>query len=494
MDPTLQPDSPDNNGNLAGQPAAPRENRKRSLGCLGFFVGLLVPVALGLLALALMPKAKDGAGTPKERVKAMVNAWRGVTPEPEIIVKVEEKIVEVEKLVPAPPPPPPSKWVPRKNIDTATLYNGLVTSTKLNEVEGRGATIERADDSSYGVEIEVKITIPSATDTMEGLAAINPDLPKALPGLPAIMEKAAVSGFYHQLYDNKRKRVQASYTRLDKVLDRHNFYDCETILELKSPDTGRRVLLLQSEMDVVSDGTDGDRIADLDTYVANSPNFQPSTSYMWRKKTVTPNPLLPRYTDAVARDVELLKKPGITSAEKRSLNAKLKINRLISEDLKAWSYLIAEADPFVVIPLFIPLHKRNTPYAPTYGDYAVVVYGDRLFPAIIGDAGPTYKTGEGSLRLCQEMNPKSTVYSRPESDLEVTYLFFPGTAEKEKDAPDLKLWHQRCSTLVQEIGGIGEGYELHQWEDRFAPEPTPVPTPTVAPAQPAGVTPEDILR
>ena len=469
MDPSLHPDPTD----LDADPNRPRpENRRRSLGCLGFLVGLLVPIAAGLAALALMPASEEGAGTPKQRVKAMIDAWRGVTPAPEVIERVVEKpvekVVEVEKLVPAPPPKPPSKWVPRKEIDTATLYNGLVTSTKLNEVEGASAATERETDGSYGVEIEVKVTVPKATDTVEGLAKLNPDLPKALPGLGPLLEKAQVSGFYHQLYDNKRKRIQYDYTRLNKVLDRHNFYDCETILELQAEDSGRRVLLLQSEMDVVSDGTDGDRMPELDAYVANSANFQPSTSYMWRKKTRQPNPLLPRYTLAVKRDQELLKQPGLSEQEKANLNSKIRINRTIAQDLEAWSYLIAEADPFVVIPGFIPRHRRNTPFAPQIGDYAVVVYGNRLFPAIIGDNGPTYKAGEGSLRLCKEMNPKATVYSRPESDLTVTYLYFPGTAEKKRDAPDLELWHRKCSELLGEIGGIGEGYALHEWEDHFA--------------------------
>lgn len=449
--------------------------RRRGAGCLVFAFGLSLPVLLGCLGLLLMPAPEEDTDL-GERLGALAAAWRGVKPEPEVVVEIREKIVEVEveKLVPGPPPPPPpppSKWVPRKEIDTATLYNGLVTKTSLVETEGGTASMERVSDGSYGVEIAVKVTIPRPATTLAEFARINPDLPRVLPGFPVLLETAATSGFYHQLYDNKRKRIQRDYSRLNRVLDRHNFYDCESILELKSPATGRRALLIQSEMDVVSDGTDGDRMPDLDAYIANSANFQPSTGYMWKKKTAQPNPLLSRYTDAIARDEALLKKPGTSAVAKQTLEAKLDINRRIANDLRVWSYLIAEADPFIVIPLSIVQQRRNSPFAPQVGDYAVVIHGGRLFPTIVGDVGPTYKAGEASLRLCKEINPQATVYSRPESDLHVTYLYFPGTADSQRDAPDLERWHQRCGELLEEIGGVGEGVELHRWKDWFAPEP-----------------------
>jgi len=440
----------------------------------------MIPVVIGLVGLAMMPKG-EGRMAAKQRLSAMVNAWRGIglkpeststsstSPEPEVIIRTEERIVE--RVVPAPPPELPSKWVPWKEIDTATLFNGLVSSTTLNEVEGGTAAVERENDAAYGVEIEVKITVPTPATRLEEFEKLNPHLPKVLPAFSSLLEKAAVSGFYHKLYENKRKRIQRDYTRFNKVLDRHNFYDCDTILEMRHPDSGRRVLLLQSEMDVVSDGTDGDRMPNIDDYVSNSPNYQPATSYMWRKKTEQPNPLLKRYTDAVARDVALLKERGLSSSQRAALNNKLRINRTIADDLRAWSYLIAEADPFVVLPSFVPAYKARTPYAPQVGDYAVVIYEDRIFPAIVGDLGPTYKAGEGSLRLCKELNPKATVYSRPESDLEITYIYFPGSAEKQPDAPDLQKWHSKCAELLGEIGGIGEGYQLHRWSDPFKTDP-----------------------
>ena len=99
------------------------------------------------------------------------------------------------------------------------------------------------------------------------------------------------------------------------------------------------------------------------------------------------------------------------------------------------------------------------------GDYAVVIHNDKLYPTIIGDAGPSFKFGEASLRLARQINPRASPYSRPVSDLSVTYLVFPRSREKVNTPPDLAVWHEKCSKLLRNLGGIGEGYELHQWED-----------------------------
>ena len=66
----------------------------------------------------------------------------------------------------------------------------------------------------------------------------------------------------------------------------------------------------------------------------------------------------------------------------------------------------------------------------------------------MGDAGPRYKTGEGSLRLSREINPKAGPYSRPVSDLKVSYLIFPGSAEPEAGPPDYEKLTDRCRELL----------------------------------------------
>jgi len=98
---------------------------------------------------------------------------------------------------------------------------------------------------------------------------------------------------------------------------------------------------------------------------------------------------------------------------------------------------------------------------------------------IVGDVGPNDKVGEASLRIAKDLNALSTAYNRPVSDLKVTYVIFPGTAEKPFGPPDLDRVHARCETLVKEIGGVS--VPLHQWEN-IIPSPTPSPSPSPSPS------------
>jgi len=67
-------------------------------------------------------------------------------------------------------------------------------------------------------------------------------------------------------------------------------------------------------------------------------------------------------------------------------------------------------------------------------------------------------------RSTQDAGP----YQRPISDLKVTYLIFPGSGGAVNDAPDLTQITSRCLSLSNGLGGIGEGFELHQWRDIIA--------------------------
>ena len=74
--------------------------------------------------------------------------------------------------------------------------------------------------------------------------------------------------------------IRTNLDRLDQLISRHNFFDCETILELQNPKTKRKALLIQADMDVDTDGTDGDR---MPSFEPGSRTFQPFTSYRWKK-------------------------------------------------------------------------------------------------------------------------------------------------------------------------------------------------------------------
>ena len=383
------------------------------------------------------------------------------------------KPVTKEVRVKVPAEPLPRDLVSYRNrMDAARLFNGIQSTSKLNSSEGDIASIERTEPSSYQISFDISLRIPKPNDTLESLAELNKKLPKAIPGLVEMMDTAAVSGFYYHLYDRKQKQVQSSLTRLESALSRHNFFDCETILELSHPASDRKVLLMQGEMDVVSDGTDGDRIAELSDYPWDTPYFQSTTSYGWKKTSNTANPIAKKLAKDLEKAKERYKVVGLSRAENSSLEYKIKHYPAKIAELKSRSFLVAKEDPFIVIPLSMHDYVDANEFIPKMGDYAVVIYEDKLLPAIVGDYGPKTKMGEASLRIAQFLNGKANSYSRPVSDLTVTYLVFPGSRQpiSERSTPDLAKWRSRCIELLDDIGGIGEGFILHEWEDRFTEE------------------------
>jgi hypothetical protein len=129
-----------------------------------------------------------------------------------------------------------------------------------------------------------------------------------------------------------------------------------------------------------------------------------------------------------------------------------------------------------VLPGFM-LRQPAHPFEPKLGDFAVVIFQGKLYPALVGDAGPSYKIGEASLRICKQLDPRSNAYNRPSSDLNITYVVFPGSAEEPPGPPDLPKLRYRCSSLLNEIGGYSG--ELFLWEDVLA-KPSPSPSPSAS--------------
>jgi len=370
--------------------------------------------------------------------------------------------------------------------DVRKLRSGIPFKTEVKIEKGGIASRERIDAKSYTASYLLSLRIPTPAKTLVELESSSPALSKILPGFPPLIESATVSAWFNKLYENKTTRVRRDANSLNELLTKHNLYDCETILQLQSA-SGRKIFFMQSEMDVVSDGSDGDRLPLMPDEIVDSPNYQPFTSYGWPKKTPVPNPMIAGWEKRVAAAQNELALPATTAARKLWLRERLKFLKRGIDDLKGRSFLIADYDPFIVIP--VNILTSNDPFAPKVGDYAVVVYGEKIYPAIVGDGGPTFKVGEGSLRLAHEMNPKASSYSRPVSDLKVSYLVFPGSRESVRAAPDYEKWRQRCHDLVGEIGGLGEGYELHPWQDLLPKPMPPAPIPDVTLPQLPGDSP-----
>lgn len=390
-------------------------------------------------------------------------------------------------------PEPPSELALGTVTDVRKLRSGIPFKTEVKMEKGGIASRERINDESYSATYQLTLRLPIPAKTIAELETSNPGLSKMIPGLPAMIEKAEVSRWFNQLYNNKAERVRRDANALNELLTKHNIYDCETILQLSSP-AGRKVFLMQSEMDVVSDGSDGDRLAEMPDDIVNSTHYQPFTSYGWPKQGKTPNPMIAGWEKRLAAGEKELTDKATTAERKTWLKSRIAYLKRGIADLKSRSFLIAEYDPFIVIP--VSILSSSDSFAPKVGDYAVVVHNQKLYPAIVGDGGPTFKVGEASLRMALELNPKASSYSRPVSDLKVTYLVFPGSSESKKGPPDYEKWRQRCHELLGEIGGIGESYQLHQWQDNLPkpvptvpPVPTPIPPPASGASAPAAVPP-----
>jgi hypothetical protein len=383
------------------------------------------------------------------------------------IAPVEVSETPIPEATPTRPP------VITGKLDTGKLFNGITLHSTIETLPGADASTERAEPDSYVLDLKLQARVPSPNMTIEELARVSPQLPVLLPGLASMLVSDPVSPLYAQLYDAKIRLLRENLVRLDQLPSRHNFFDCQTVLQLQHPQSHRKAFLIQADMDVDADGSDADR---MPIGTGSPANFKPATSYRWPKKTSGPNPYLASTESKLkhAEDEYALK---ATSPErKRELRDAIAELRSEIGTLKKFSFLIGATDPYIVIP---SAFTRGAD-APKVGDYALVIFADAVYPAIVGDVGPNNKAGEASLRIAKQINPLSTPYNRPVSDLKVTYLIFPGTADKPFGPPDLDKLHARCGALVEEIGGAT--VPLHHWENIIPPPPTPTPSPTLSPA------------
>ena len=387
------------------------------------------------------------------------------------------------KPSPTPIPTPTPVFVRQKKFATSKLFNDMEVHTKLESEPGGTATQERETPESYGLELSVKVKVPRPNQDLEALTKLNKALPQVLPGLAGMLKEAKVSEKYEALYGRKLAQLQRNLSRLelDLLLSRHNFFDCETILELRDPTTHRTAVLVQADMDVDTDGSDPDRLPAVDP---SDPTFQPMTSYRWPKQTPLSNPFLPsrlarfHVLEAEAAHAKKMGEPRL-QALREAVNAA----RYEVDQLKTQSFLLAATDPYVVLPGLLT-EGMSPAFQPRVGDYCAVIHGETIYPAIVGDVGPRELVGEASLRLGKEINSETTALHRAESNLKVTYVFFPDSADIPFGPPDLPKWRARVEALLHEIGGYGG--TLHTWTNLSKPAPTPTPPPTPTPTPTPG--------
>src|ERR1700747_1879808 len=156
------------------------------------------------------------------------------------------------------PTPLPETYVPYSHKEVAKLFNGFEIHSKVDTDTGAPAWLERKAPESYVLDLDVRVRVPQAAQTIEQIAQADGQLPTLLPALVSLLGASRVSNFYHGLYQLKLDSLSRTLNRLDQLLSRHNFFDCNTILELTDPKTSRKALLIQSDMDVNADGSDAD--------------------------------------------------------------------------------------------------------------------------------------------------------------------------------------------------------------------------------------------
>ena len=94
------------------------------------------------------------------------------------------------------------------------------------------------------LDLKLRARVPEPNKTIEELAKVSPELPRLLPGLASMLTPDSVSPFFKELYETKLKNLREDLVRLDQLLSRHNFYDCQTVLQLRHPETKRRAVLV----------------------------------------------------------------------------------------------------------------------------------------------------------------------------------------------------------------------------------------------------------
>jgi hypothetical protein len=394
-----------------------------------------------------------------------------VTPAPTPVSTPEPEPTPSPEPTPTPvPSPTPYPFIPRQNVDVTRFYNGITIQSELVVEEPRGtAAVDRLSLDSYTLEMTMRIRLPQAARTLAELKKNDPTLPAVWPSLGGLLESARVSPAFDTLYQNKVDYIRPRLSRLEEILSRHNFYDCDTILELTHPETGRRALLLSADMDVNVDGSDGDRNVEIEP---RSPFFQPQTSFRWPKQTDRPNQFLQATEDRLAEVRAQLADPATTAEEKTRLRRSetTLVDRLA--ELRRWSFLISDTDPSIVLPGFM-FRMEDGPFRPVMGDYALVIYGGVVYPAIVGDAGPSFKMGEASMRICREIEPRTSAARRAVSNIRVQYVVFPGTHTLEgRVPPDLEIWNQRAREFWVELGG--DPAAVKEWENIVPPWPDEV--------------------
>ncbi|MBL9113941.1 MAG: hypothetical protein JNJ83_02970 [Verrucomicrobiaceae bacterium] len=338
-------------------------------------------------------------------------------------------------------------------------------------VKGDPVTIEikRPEDPFY-LRVEQKISLikPQPLTKMDELEKLSPGLKKALPGLERLVSTAETSPLFEKLYSAKIGSIQGG-----NLLPSHQYFDTATVLNVHNTETGRRAVIFVSDMDVDTDGSDPVRMSKLSDYddARVSRSYQPLLSYSWAKKPdeSATSPFIAYYQDTLGKlrtiksQVDAAAKadrnplwPDLQQSIQSYLTAISKKASYYESDLRHRRSLIASTDPFIVIP-------QTWAGEMQVGDFVAVIHAGKIYPCLIGDTGPTTKSGEGSQKLARAINPKASGRMSAVTMPAVTYIVFPGTGIA-RGVPDFAKYKEEVTRLLGQLGGTGQNVVIHPWK------------------------------
>ena len=136
--------------------------------------------------------------------------------------------------------------------------------------------------------------------------------------------------------------------------------------------------------------------------------------------------------------------------------------------------LACERDSYIVLPAVLAERrageneKEGSAWRPAVGDYVAVVVGKRVFPAVVGGSVARFETGMASQRLCQSVKADASASTPAVTELGVSYIIFPGTAEGA--TIDYTRLNTRVRELLGEIGGLGNEVEFVEMQSLEQPQ------------------------
>ena len=137
--------------------------------------------------------------------------------------------------------------------------------------------------------------------------------------------------------------------------------------------------------------------------------------------------------------------------------------------MKGRSFLIAEYDPFIVIPVTLLTRKERSVRAEGRrlcgrGAWRETLSVDRR------RRRADVQGGRGVAADGPADQPEGVALQPAgvRSDGELPGV--SGSRDEKKGPPDYASGGKRCTELLNEVGGLGEGYSLFQWEDLLPKE------------------------